>query len=251
VLYVDPDRLLRLNEIEGITAATRAAFTVINPRQTVATIKVIPFAIPESQVRLAEAILAEGGPLLDLRPLPSRRVALILSASPQARERVGANFIPPVQKRVEAFGSQLSWVTTLSSLEGSDEDSTGELSLISSIQKALEAGAEVIVLAGETAVMDRQDIAPRAVEGLGGQVVLFGAPVDPGSLLMLAYVGNVPVLGAPGCARSLKPNIIDWVLPRLLVGERLSRGDILVLGHGGLLEGLQEGVSWRERLPED
>jgi len=67
-----------------------------------------------------------------------------------------------------------------------------------------------------------------------------GAPVDPGNLLMVAYIGDVPVVGAPGCARSKKINIVDWILPRLLAGDRLTRKDIVALGHGGLLENVAE-----------
>jgi molybdopterin biosynthesis enzyme len=115
-----------------------------------------------------------------------------------------------------------------------------------SLRQSVEEGAGLIVLAGETAIMDPRDMAPRAIERLGGEVACFGAPVDPGNLMMVAYLGSVPVLGAPGCARSLKPNVIDWVLPRLLAGERLVRADILALGHGGLLGGLPDGVSWRD-----
>jgi molybdenum cofactor cytidylyltransferase len=96
--------------------------------------------------------------------------------------------------------------------------------------------------------MDRHDIAPRAVELAGGEVVCFGAPVDPGNLLMLGYVGEVAVLGAPGCARSPKRNIVDLVLPRLLAGERLGRGDIVALGHGGLLEDVPERPMPRSQI---
>ncbi len=78
-----------------------------------------------------------------------------------------------------------------------------------------------MVLAGETAIQDRYDLAPRAILHAGGSVECVGVPVDPGNLLMLAYLGEMPILGAPGCARSLKTNAIDWVLPRLLAGERL------------------------------
>jgi molybdenum cofactor cytidylyltransferase len=67
-----------------------------------------------------------------------------------------------------------------------------------------------------------------------------GAPVDPGNLLMLAYLDEVPVVGAPGCARSRKTNIVDWILPRLLVGDRLTRRDIIEMGHGGLLQDVRE-----------
>jgi molybdenum cofactor cytidylyltransferase len=86
--------------------------------------------------------------------------------------------------------------------------------------------------------MDRQDIVPRAVERAGGGVERLGAPVEPGNLFMLAYIGDTPVLGAPGCARSPKTNITDWVLPRLLVGDHLTNADIVALGHGGLLDDL-------------
>ena len=116
------------------------------------------------------------------------------------------------------------------------EDDQGEAALAELLTQHINGGAGLVVLAGESAIMDRYDIAPRAVERAGGEVICFGAPVDPGNLLMLAYVGDVPVLGAPGCARSPKTNVIDWVLPRLLAGERLARADILALGHGGLLE---------------
>ena len=120
------------------------------------------------------------------------------------------------------------------------EDETGEAELAAALQKQKEAGAQLIVLAGETAIMDRHDLAPRAIERAGGEVTCFGAPVDPGNLLMVGYLGEAPVLGAPGCARSRKVNVVDWALPRLLVGDRLTRKDVMDLGHGGLLEDIPE-----------
>ncbi len=95
--------------------------------------------------------------------------------------------------------------------------------------------------------MDRYDIAPRAVSRAGGVVVCFGAPVDPGNLLMLAYHGSVPILGAPGCARSPKENIVDLALPRLLVGDRLTAADVVAWGHGGLLEDVAERPAPRKK----
>jgi molybdenum cofactor cytidylyltransferase len=108
---------------------------------------------------------------------------------------------------------------------------------------------ELLILASDTAIMDQHDIAPRAVERAGGRVVCFGAPVDPGNLLMLARYGSVPIVGAPGCARSPKRNIIDLLLPRLLAGDYLTRLDILRLGHGGLLEDVAERPQPRHSPP--
>jgi hypothetical protein len=106
----------------------------------------------------------------------------------------------------------------------------------------------LVVLAGETAIQDRYDLAPRAILRAGGSVECVGVPVDPGNLLMLAYLGEIPILGAPGCARSLKTNAIDWVLPRLLAGERLGFDDLAEMGHGGLLEDTGKRPMPRNRL---
>ncbi|MYC11447.1 MAG: hypothetical protein F4X59_15160 [Holophagales bacterium] len=112
----------------------------------------------------------------------------------------------------------------------------------------LAPDVDLLILAGETAIQDRHDLAPTAIEAGGGSVICYGAPVDPGNLLLLAELDGTPVLGAPGCARSPKRNIVDLVLPRLLVGDRLTRRDITSLGHGGLLEDVPERPLPRRRI---
>jgi molybdenum cofactor cytidylyltransferase len=119
-------------------------------------------------------------------------------------------------------------------------EESGEAALAEALGRQRDAGVDLIVVAGETAIMDPRDVTPRAVERAGGVVESVGAPVDPGNLLMVAYLDDVAVLGAPGCARSRKTNVVDWVLPRLLTGERLSRSDLASLGVGGLLEDVPE-----------
>lgn len=231
VLRVDASRLARINATDGITLATLPSYAVVQPRKIAATIKVIPYALPEKLIRQAESVAAEGEPIVQLYPLRPRAVALVLSSSPFARERVIHDFVPALKARVESLGSQLRRVDFVPL-----EDEEGEVALAETIRERAEEGVELIILAGETAIMDRHDIAPRAVERAGGEVTCYGAPVDPGNLLMLAYLGSIPILGAPGCARSRKTNVVDWVLPPLLAGYRLSRSDIIQMGHGGLLE---------------
>ena len=84
--------------------------------------------------------------------------------------------------------------------------------------------------------MDTDDITPRAIKASGGEIIHHGVPVEPGNLLLLAYIQDVPVVGAPGCARSKNYNVVDMILPRLAAGERLTRRDLIELGHGGLLK---------------
>jgi hypothetical protein len=231
LLRVDASRLLRFNECEGLTIAALRAHTVVREGQVVATVKVIPFAVPSPVVAAAAGIAAAGEPLLRVDPLGPREVSLVLSGSASARERLTRDFEPPLRSRVEALGASLRAVAFVAL-----ENEGGEAALAEALLGQVGQGAGMILLAGETAIVDRHDIAPRAIERAGGEVVAFGAPVDPGNLLLLAYLGAVPVLGAPGCARSTKDNVVDLVLPRLLAGDRLGRADIAALGHGGLLE---------------
>lgn len=235
VLRLDPERLTALNLSEGVCLSTLPRDAAVSPRQIVATVKVIPYAVASEALARAVGAAAQGGPLLCLDPLPPRRVGLILSGSPAVASRVTRDFDAPLRSRVEALGSSVDWVEFVPL-----EDEAGEEALAQALRRQAGAGAGLIVLAGETAIVDRADIAPRAIERAGGEVAGFGAPVDPGNLLLVAYLGTVPVVGAPGCARSRKVNVVDWVLPRLLAGERLSRRDIAALGAGGLLEDVPE-----------
>ena len=232
LLRVDRERLLRLNATGGVTLATLQAHAVAREGKMVATLKIIPYALPESVVRQGEEI-ADG--LLRLTVLEPRRVGLILSGSPSARERIVRGFRDALAPRLAALGATLEDVEFASL-----DDDAGEARLASAIERQLDGGVELLILAGETAIMDRHDIAPRAVERAGGEVECFGAPVDPGNLLLLAYRDGIPIAGTPGCARSPKRNIVDLVLPRLLAGDRLSRDDIAELGYGGLLEDVPE-----------
>jgi molybdopterin biosynthesis enzyme len=94
----------------------------------------------------------------------------------------------------------------------------------------------MILVAGETSIMDVDDITPRAIKAVGGEIVHHGVPVEPGNLLLLAYRNDVPIVGAPGCARSKNFNVVDMILPRLAAGENLTRQELIRLGPGGLLK---------------
>jgi molybdenum cofactor cytidylyltransferase len=172
--------------------------------------------------------------------LPRRSVGLILSGSTSIHARLLSDF-DPLRVRIERLGSSLDRTDFVALNDESDE-----AALAGMLRDQLSAGIELVLLAGETAIMDAHDIVPRAVIRAGGAVESVGAPVDPGNLLMLAYIDDVPIVGAPGCARSKKTNIVDWVLPRLLAGDRLTRRDIVGLGHGGLLQDVHERGAPRE-----
>ncbi len=242
VLRVDVERLIRVNDYEGLTLSTLTSNTPVQPRQMIATIKVIPFAVPEAIVQAAERVARGGGAVIRVDALEPQAVAVVFSGSASLQARLTADF-KPLTDRIHALGSTITSTDYIPL-----EDESGEGALTRVLEATRRAGTRLVILAGETAIMDKHDLVPRAIERAGGVVEILGAPVDPGNLLMLGYLGDMPILGAPGCARSRKVNVIDWVLPRLLVGDRLTRRDILTLGHGGLLEDAPERPMPRDRI---
>jgi molybdenum cofactor cytidylyltransferase len=240
LLRVDVERLAQLNACDGLTLATLRTHSPVHARQIVATVKIIPYAMPESVLSEAEAIATGSRHILRVDALPTRSVGMILSGSASIQQRLVSDF-SPLRDRIEKLGSSVTRTDFVALDDESDEAALADM-----LKQQLESGIGMILFAGETAIMDAHDIVPRAVERAGGQVESVGAPVDPGNLLMLAYLNDIPVVGAPGCARSKKINIVDWILPRLLAGDRLTRRDIIELGHGGLLQDVPERGMPRE-----
>ncbi|MDR3573780.1 MAG: molybdopterin-binding protein [Anaerolineaceae bacterium] len=233
VLEVDGDRLDRLNECQGITFATLRSKIVVRPDQVVATVKIIPYAVPAAL--LDQAMQTAGGEdaLIQVKELKPRRVGIVLSGEVNARQTILSGYQSALKKRIEAYGSQITALDFVGLDGGQDEAALAE-----AVQRQIGHGIQLVVLASETSTMDANDVLPRAVLCAGGQVACVGAPVDPGNLLMLAYLKDIPLLGVPGCARSPKENVVDWVLPALLAGDHLTGRDIAQLGYGGLLEDL-------------
>jgi len=240
IVRVDVERLAQLNVCDGVTLATLHTHSAIQARQIVATVKIIPYAVSGSVLRAVEEIASWGSRIVRVDPMPPQAVGMILSGSASLHQRLRSDFAP-LGERIEKLGSSIIRTDFVSLDDESDERLLADM-----LKQQLFAGVRLILLAGETAIMDSHDIVPRAVERAGGRVESVGAPVDPGNLLMLAYLEGVPVVGAPGCARSKKMNIVDWILPRLLAGDKLTRGDIIELGHGGLMQDLPERITPRD-----
>jgi molybdenum cofactor cytidylyltransferase len=157
----------------------------------------------------------------------------VLVGQPQAEARLRAGAFAAIQRRVAALGAQL----VDDRYVAPEPQAIGQ-----ALQTQRDAGAELLILAGETSIVDRDDVIPQGIVAAGGQIVHYGAPVEPGNLLLLAELpphdlstAPLAVIGAPGCVRSRDTNVVDLLLPRLLARQRLTKADIVALGHGGLL----------------
>ena len=213
---------------EALTVATLPAWSVVAPRQMVATVKIIPFAAPAAALAEVERGLREGnGAAMRVAPLAARDVALVQTRLPATRESVLDRTRRVMEQRLAALGSRLSAERRC----GHDETAVAE-----AVSALLGEGAQMVLVAGASAIVDRRDVVPAGIERAGGEVRHFGMPVDPGNLLLLAAVGETPVLGLPGCARSPKFNGLDQVLQRLLAGLPVTPRDVMAMGVGGLLK---------------
>jgi len=226
LLVYDRDRLDALNTVdESLTLAALPPFAVVEPGQMVGTVKVIPFAVSGTVLQAAEhcAELLN----FDVKVAQSLDVGLIQTTLPGLQEKILTKTSLVTRHRIEGLGGRLA-------LENQCAHDIAELSR--SITAQVDAGMKIILVVGASAVTDRRDVIPTAIERANGQIDYLGMPVDPGNLLLLGRVGEIPVVGVPGCARSPSLNGFDWVLQRLFCGLSLSAKDFAAMGAGGLLK---------------
>jgi molybdenum cofactor cytidylyltransferase len=227
VLVFDRERVDRLNLVhEAVTLGTLPPFTVVAPHQMVATIKIIPFAAPEAAVRDCARAAITGGPLLRVAAFRARAAGLIQTRLPGLKETILDKTRDVTSGRLAALGCTLAHETRCAhAIEA----------LAGAIRDVLGRGVDLVLIHGASAILDRRDVIPAAIEATGGWIDHFGMPVDPGNLLLLGHVGERIVLGLPGCARSPKVNGFDWVLERLVADLPVGPGEIMRMGSGGLL----------------
>lgn len=208
---------------EALTLATLAPFRPVSEGDLVATVKVIPYAVPGA---LVEAALARAVPRIAVAPFRRKAVAVISTLLPGLAGKVVEKTLRVTAERLARFGARIAGEARVPHEPGALRQALGE---------AKKAGADLILVFGASAIADRRDVIPAALEAEGGHVERLGMPVDPGNLLMLGLLGDIPVLGAPGCARSPKENGFDFVLARLLADLPVTSDDIARMGAGGLI----------------
>ena len=242
VLIVDRANIDRLNGVdEAITFATLPAFAPVAEGQMIATAKIIPFAVSlDSHKAALAAIHTEG--LTRVVPYAVKKVGVVSTRLPGLAEKVIEKTIRVTEDRLAPAGAKIV-------LEKRIEHDAGMLQ--NAITECLDAGAELVLVFGASAIADRRDVIPAAIESAGGRIEHFGMPVDPGNLMLIGNVGSVPVIGAPGCARSPKENGFDWILARLLAKLTVSRTDIARMGVGGLLMEIVTRPQPREEKVEE
>jgi len=240
VLLLDRPCINRVNAVdEAITFATLPEFRAVSAGEMVATVKIIPYAV--SRAPLDAAIRQGKRTAIRVAPYRRKRIAAISTMLPGLKSSVVAKTLDVLAQRLAPAAAQIVF----------EERVPHEVEpLAGALRRAMAASPEIVIVFGASAISDRRDVIPSAVEEAGGEVEHLGMPVDPGNLLLLAGIGAAPVLGAPGCARSPKENGFDWVLQRLLAGLPVGRAEVVAMGVGGLLMEIKTRPQPRAEPPQ-
>lgn len=222
---VDTELLREINSIGDITISTLPDHYPVEPGARLASMRIVPLVTKEAQILRAEALCRERR-LLDLRPYRHRKAGVVITGSEIYTGRIQDKFQPVVRAKLANYPCNILGVTIC------DDD----LEMIVSAARAhLDRGADFLIFTGGMSV-DPDDLTPTAVGRLGADIVTHGVPAQPGNMTMLAYLGEVPILGVPGAAISLPTTIFDVLLPQIFAGDKITRQDLIRLGDGGLCQ---------------
>lgn len=224
LLKVNVDALCAINDIEEIVIATRHTNCVVKQGQILAGTRVIPLIIHQDKVIQAENVGKLNSSVIEVKPLQPRKTAIITTGNEVFHGRIEDRFGPIVIDKLKDLSCPIAEHILL------PDDSE----LISTkITELVNQGVEMVVVTGGMSV-DPDDATPGAIKRTGAEMVTYGAPLFPGAMFLLAYLRGIPIMGLPGCAMFNKTTVFDVVLPRILVGEKITRQQLTRLGHGGL-----------------
>jgi molybdenum cofactor cytidylyltransferase len=224
-LLVDDELLKQINCTASVVIATALNFSFARAGTRLATVKSAPFAVAKAQLEAIVAIIKERGPLLQARPVRSPQVG-VLYTDPVNGDRARQLFETVMRARLEKFGVEPNFV-----LNAIEEESH----VCRALQHMIRAKPTAILIASTTAPAGPEDVIGRSMVRVDSHIEKFLAPVEPGNLLLLGYKNDTPIISAPGCFRSNKPNVVDLILPPMLSRYRISGWELAALGHGGLL----------------
>jgi molybdenum cofactor synthesis domain-containing protein len=228
LLKVNAGALLDLNMLGEVMCATRHGNTLVKKGRSVAGARAIPLVVKRALVDHAVAIGVRareaGSPVLEVKELRKPRAGVVITGNEVYHGRIKDAFAPVIAKKIEEFGGELVGVYYAPDDKAFITDRLREL---------LNAGADLLITTGGMSV-DPDDVTRFAIRELGAADVTYGSAVLPGAMFLVAYLGEVPILGIPACGMYHKITALDLILPRVLAGERIGRKELAELGHGGL-----------------
>lgn len=224
LLKINVDVLEEINNIDMITLSTLHNNTLLKKDQAIAGTRVVPLSIDKEYIEKIEAICKDNGAILEVKELKNFKAGVVVTGTEVYEGRIKDKFGIVLENKIKSFGS------TMIGMEYSKDDET---MIQEKIELLIKQGAEIILTSGGMSV-DADDVTPIAIRNIADRVVSYGSPVLPGAMFMLAYKGDILIIGVPACGMYHRITVLDLILPRILAKEEITKKDMAKLGHGGL-----------------
>lgn len=224
LLKVNADAVNEINSLPYVICATQPNNMTVKKDEMIAGTKVIPLVVEDKDIAAAEEVCRKAGWVLEIKPFLKKKVGCVITGSEVFYNRIPDGFAPVITDKVESYGSEMLEITY----------APDDLQIITDkILELKDKGAELIFTTGGMSV-DPDDLTPSAIKNTGADIITYGAAALPGAMFMMAYLGDIPIMGVPACGMFFRTTIVDLLLPRVLAGEKIEKKDIVALGVGGL-----------------
>lgn len=224
ILKINREALLQFNMLGEVMCATLQSNTPVVKGEQIAATRLIPLVARRRLVRRAVTIATADERIVRVLPLAKVKVGLVITGSEVYYGRIEDKFEQVLRDKLQQLGSEVSVV-------GFAPDNPQHIA--AEIHKCLAMGAELVVTSGGMSV-DPDDVTRMGIKEAGAEDIIYGTPVLPGAMFLVARIGEVPVLGLPACGMFHHVTVFDLILPRILTGESIGRRELAELGHGGL-----------------
>ena len=222
---VNRELLRKIDSIGDITICTLPDHYPVEPGARLASMRIVPLVTKEEQILEAERLCAEKK-LMDLRPYQYKKIGVVITGSEVYSGRIKDKFEPVVRAKMKHYPCEIVGVTIC------DDN----LDMIVNAAKALiDQGADCLFFTGGMSV-DPDDLTPTAVRQLGADIITHGVPSQPGNMTLVAYLGDIPILGIPGAAIKMPTTVFDVLLPQVFAGDRITKEELINLAEGGLCQ---------------
>ncbi len=222
---VDTALLSKIDNIGDITVTTLPDHYRVEKGTRLASLRIVPLFTEEEQIKKAEE-LCKNAALMQLLPYRPLNAGVVITGSEIYRGRTKDRFKPVIERKLSYFPGRIVGFKVC------DDDTD---MIVSSAKELIDSGADLLIFTGGMSV-DPDDLTPGAIKRLGADIVSFGTPSQPGNMTLVAYLGDIPVLGVPGAAIAFETTLFDVLLPQIYSGLKFEKNDLIRLAEGGLCQ---------------
>ena len=223
-MTVNTAALAAFNMVEEVMCASLHNHTLVKTGEQVAATRAIPLVMKRTPIERAAAMARQTGSVFEVRALRSAKVGLVITGNEVYHGLIEDRFAPVLKGKMEALGSEVI------ALDFAPDEPRA---IARVIRSHLDRGCDLLLLSGGMSV-DPDDVTRHGIRLAGATEFHYGAAALPGAMFLVAYLGEVPLLGVPACGLYHRITVLDLVLPRILAGEQIGKKELAFLGHGGL-----------------